>query len=689
MNFNKNYTKSKIGLLVIALSVTQSLTAYAAEEDEPVFQFDELVITASGHEQDLADAPASITVISKEEINKRGYTDLADVLSDVEGVDVRGSTGRLGVSNISIRGMSSDHTLILVDGIPQNGSGTKDIGPNGFYSSVVSFVPSLASIERVEVIRGPMSTLYGSDALGGVVNIITKKVEDKWHHNLTTDYTVFEDSDKGSISRYSFNSSGPLVEDKVGLALRGSFIRRSGSTVEDDRGNTLSGRGANANPAPMRNYNFGGKVTWKQDDKNSLWMDLDRAASDFSKPYDGSSPAMRFERNKITLGSENKAAYGNWTTTLTGNSTETLGYSLTGGGNRKLKNDNLIFDTKLVAPVGADHMVTVGGRYWDEKLEDGVLTGGGFGKLTNKSSALFAEDEWKLRDDLALTYGARYDHYDTYGGHTSPRGYLVWKADDKWTVKGGVSTGFKAPSLAQSTDGITGYTGGYGNPITQYVRGNPDLKPEQSVNKELGFYYQGRDGFSANATFFNTDYKNKIDTVDIGTNESSYINTTKGKAQGIEFGSKIPLAEKLALNLNYTYTTTEQIGGKNDGAPLNIIPKHAINARLNWQFDDTVNYWLRAEYRSKMNRYTTNLTTNAQKELEYYKPYTVLDLGASRKLSENTTLNFAVNNLLNKDFTRGRNVDGTFYYDYFSAGRSTGGSYLPGRNYWVSLNYNF
>ncbi|QDR82676.1 TonB-dependent receptor domain-containing protein [Sporomusa termitida] len=683
MEFGNKRNKGKIGLLALGLGVAMSLSAYAAE-DELIYQFDEVVVTAAGFEQSIVDAPASITVITKEEINRRGYTNLADILSDVEGVDVRGSTGRLGVSNISIRGMSSDHTLIMVDGIPQNGSGTKDIGPNGFHSSVGTFVPPLAAIERVEVIRGPMSTLYGSDALGGVVNIITKKVSDEWHHNLTLDYTFFDDSDRGSVSRYSFYSSGPLTEDKVGLALRGNFLRRAGSISKNEQGNEMSGRGANANPAPLRNYSLGGKVTWKQDDSNSLWLDVDTATSDFSAPYDGSSAAMRFERDKLTIGSDNKVAYGDWRTTLTYNSTETIGYA-----DRKLKNDNLIFDTKLVAPVNDAHTLTVGGRYWDSQLEDGVLTNNGFGKLSIKSTSLFAEDEWQLQDDLALTYGARYDHYDTYGGHTSPRGYLVWKASDKWTLKGGVSTGFKAPSLAQSTDGVTGYTGGIGNQNPTLVYGNPDLKPEQSVNKELGFYYQDHTGFSANATLFHTDYKNKIDSLDLGDNAQTFINTIKGKANGLELGSKIPLAADLALNLNYTYTTTEQIGGNDDGAPLSSIPKHAVNARLNWQADEKTNAWLRAEHRSKMNRYTTKLTTAAQQELEYYKAYTVLDLGVARKLSENTTLNFAVNNLLDKDFSKGRYVNGTFYYDYFSAGRSTGGTYLAGRNYWVSMNYNF
>lgn len=690
MIFGTKRNKNRIGILTLSLSVAMSLPAYAAE-NEPVYQLDEVVVTASGFEQNIADAPGSITVITKEEINRRGYTDLGSILADVEGVDVRGSsTGIMGAENISIRGLSSDYTLILVDGIPQNG--TKDVGPTGFYAGIGSFVPPLATIERIEVIRGPMSTLYGSEALGGVVNIITKKVADEWRHNLTLDHTIYEDAARGSISRYSFYSSGPLIKDKAGLALRGNFLRRGGSAVKDELGNVISDKGAAANPSLLRNYSLGGKVTWKQDSQNSLWLDADTATSDYGEE------GRRLERHKLTLGSDNKAAYGDWNTTLTYNTTELKGYTY-GNIDRKLKNDNIIFDTKLVAPLGEAHKLTVGGRYWDEKLEDGVLTTAGFGKLAADTASLFAEDEWRLRKDLALTYGARYDHHSSFGGHVSPRGYLVWKTSDKWTLKGGVSTGFKAPTLAQSVDAVSGFAGGPGNPNPIYLYGNPDLKPEQSVNKEVGFYYQDRTGLNVNATLFHIDFKNKINGgVELGVIDGhqaqTYENVGRAKTHGLEFGSKMPLAEDLALNLNYTYTLTEQIGGANDGAPLNNIPKHAVTARLNWQADEKTTAWLRAEYRGKMNRYIKKQLNATEQGVvnalgEYFKSYTVLDLGVSRKLAKNTTLNFAVNNVLNKDFGEAVVINGATYYKYFSTGKETAGTYLAGRNYWVSINYDF
>jgi outer membrane receptor for ferrienterochelin and colicins len=150
------------------LATAVSTGSLAAEND------DVMVVTASGYEQKLREAAASISVISQEELSRRNYTDLASALSDVEGVDVNSTTGKTGGLDISIRGMSSSYTLILIDGIRQNG--TSDVTPNGFGAMNTSFMPPLSAIERIEVIRGPMSTLYGSDAIGGVINIITKKL---------------------------------------------------------------------------------------------------------------------------------------------------------------------------------------------------------------------------------------------------------------------------------------------------------------------------------------------------------------------------------------------------------------------------------------------------------------------------------------------------------------------------------
>ena len=108
----------------------------------------------------------------------------------MEGVDVGGTAGKTGGLNVSIRGMPSDYTLVLLDGRRQNAPG--NVTPNGFGETSTSFLPPLSAIERIEVVRGPMSTLYGSDAMGGVINVITRKVGDRWVGTATADATIAE-----------------------------------------------------------------------------------------------------------------------------------------------------------------------------------------------------------------------------------------------------------------------------------------------------------------------------------------------------------------------------------------------------------------------------------------------------------------------------------------------------------------
>ena len=184
-------------LLASAIALTAATAAHA----EDVITLDQLVVTASGFEQKLTDAPASISVISQQDLQEKRYNSLAHALGDVEGIDIGQGTGKTGGLNISIRGMPSEYTLILIDGRRQNAAG--NVTPNGFNETSTSFMPPLSAIERIEVIRGPMSTLYGSDAMGGVINIITRKVASEWTGSVTLDHTFQENSDYGATSNAS------------------------------------------------------------------------------------------------------------------------------------------------------------------------------------------------------------------------------------------------------------------------------------------------------------------------------------------------------------------------------------------------------------------------------------------------------------------------------------------------------
>ncbi len=251
----------------------------------------EVVVSASGFEQKITDAPASISVITQEELARKPYITLLDAVRDIEGVDVGETRDKTGQGTISMRGMGSDYTLILVDGKRQNNHG--DIYPNSFSGNQFGHVPPMDAIERIEVIRGPASTLYGADAMGGVINIITKKVAKRWSGSLTHGRTFETDDDYGNDRTTDFYLSGPVIDGKLGLALRGSLYNRDASnpvydSITDPAGTVHSrslGFGGGGKTVDNENKALGARLSWALTDKQTVYLDLDTSR----QTYDNST----------------------------------------------------------------------------------------------------------------------------------------------------------------------------------------------------------------------------------------------------------------------------------------------------------------------------------------------------------------------------------------------------------------
>lgn len=242
---------------------------------------EEVVVTAAGFEQKIVDAPASISVVSAEELAKRPYITLIDAVRDLEGVDVGETSDKTGQRTVSIRGMGSDYTLILIDGKRQNNHG--DIYPNSFGGNQFNHIPPLDVIERIEVIRGPASTLYGADALGGVINIITKKVSDRWRASTTLGRAFQENDAFGEDTTYDLTASGPLLRDVLGISLRASRYERDASLPEyeiitDPAGQPHEralGFGGGGKTTDNTNESYGATLNWKISDRQDLSFDYD------------------------------------------------------------------------------------------------------------------------------------------------------------------------------------------------------------------------------------------------------------------------------------------------------------------------------------------------------------------------------------------------------------------------------
>lgn len=712
------------------------LASSIAMANQPV-RLTDTVVTASGFEQKITDAPASISVISNQELQQNRYANLAQALEGVEGVDIRQGTGKTGGLNISIRGMPSEYTLILIDGRRQNAPG--NVTPNGFNETSTSFMPPLSAIERIEVIRGPMSTLYGSDAIGGVVNIITKKVAEEWGSTVSVDRVFQENSDYGDSTRTSLYTSGPLVEGVLGLALRGSYYDRDASDLTFDDGSEVSKRG----PAPVegRNFNAGARLNWQANETNDFFVDFERGAQRYENDesqlgtldvptgrISGYRDLLRFERNQVAVGHTGRYDFGVWTTSFTHNTTETKGRTIPGnnrggdfgtpvpalpwaivGFDRKLESVDKVLDSKLVSALGTSHTLSVGGQVIDSEMTDGLADK----DFSQTMWSVFAEDEWRLRDDLALTLGARYDDHDAFGGQISPRAYLVWNTTDSWTLKGGISRGYKAPDLQDVHDGVNG-VGAQGNAVTV---GNPNLKPEKSTNTEFGVYYDNFLGFNANATLFHNRFKDKIVTADNrvftpavcldNRNVSGapdpgctlQINVDEAVTQGAELAARWQFAPAWAVSTSYTYTDSEQKSGANKGRPFVNTPEHLVYARLDWATTDRLGLWLRGEYRGDRTRFLDsyeNLSAanrTAYDQVGDLQAYEVFHLGGTLRATDKLTLHAAIYNLLDKDFTKGTyyttNGTNAWASDYIQTGRSTDGTLEEGRRLWLSATMDF
>ena len=721
-----------------------SCSFYAFADSNPITLGD-TVVSASGFEQKITEAPASISVISQEDLQQKRYNNLAQALGDVEGIDIGQGTGKTGGLNISIRGMDSKYSLILIDGRRQNAAG--NVTPNGFGETSTSFMPPLSAIERIEVIRGPMSTLYGSDAMGGVINIITKKVSTEWHGSVTQDYTYQENRDFGDTRNTSVYASGPLVDGLLGLQVRGSLFNREESDLSYGSGIDVSKRGPS--PVEGRNNNVGARLSLTPHKDHDFALDMERGRQVYNNDEcqlgsldgqtqdcsasatraNGYDDELRFERDQFALTHTARLGFGTLDSSLMHNTTETLGRTIPGtigaetevpgaigGDRRELETTNLVFDTKLVAPIGDSHIATVGGQWWKADMTDGIAQD----TFEQKTWALFAEDEWRLRDDLALTVGARYDDHEAFGGHVSPRAYLVWNTTENWTMKGGISRGYRTPDLNDLHVGINGATR-QGQVVTI---GNPDLEPETTTSTEFGVYFDNLSGFNANATLFHNKFKDKIASVDNvsvtgrpGVPDGLYsqqVNVDEAVTQGVELAGSWMFAPAWTLSANYTFTDSEQKSGEDKGEPLTNTPEHLANAKLNWQTTDRLNLWLKSEYRGERARFTSkyeNLADNNRYSTSQSiydtlgkntKAYTLFHLGGSYRASENVTLNATIYNLFDKDFVDGKAyttysyanngtlTTGTAYgTDFSHSTAGTTGVMEEGRRLWLSANIAF
>ncbi|MDQ9020700.1 TonB-dependent receptor [Acinetobacter sichuanensis] len=652
-----------------------------AKNSEPV-QLETVVLTASGYKQDKTKAPASMTVITRKELENRQYSDITDVLRNTPGVVISGAGS---AQTVSIRGMGSSYTLFLVNGKRQF---SKDVNPNGDDNGFEkNILPPVAEIERIEVIRGPASTLYGTDAMGGVVNIITKKVSTDWSGTAELGAVLQDHHQSGDIKNGSAYLSGPLIANKLGMQLGVSKSKR-----DEDR---YVG-GFRSTDVESLNSRF----TYLLNDNH----DLEFEANFMKQESESTAGKTIVSTGADSYGRNYRQVYG-----LTHNGH--YGDNLSSNSYIQYENSkNPDRSNSSTGLSGIELETWLANSQWHWKLSDHNLIGGLYfkneslvDKATNQNAdmpvtelerwafAVFAEDTWAITDTFNLTTGLRYDHDENYDGNFSPRLYGVYTPTDAWTFKGGVSTGYKQPDLKQSSSDVHSVTG----KGSAFIMGNDNLKPEKSVSYEFGTAWQG-DQSKASVTAFYTEFKDKITEIrecsspngsntnaatwackdpfgrlDAVTGDvrlwnfiSSRINVDEATMQGVEATFDTELADGVNLSTNYTYTETEQKSGDLKGQPLNQVPKHMFNATVDYTINDALDIWTRLHHRSETSSYLGRASMSAPTPA-----YQFLDVGFNYQFTANLKGKFGVYNILDE---KAEDADGDQVLD----GRRYGISFL-------------
>lgn len=671
---------------LLALSVIVA----AAPVEASTRHDDTIVVTASGFEQQQINAPASVTVITADELKKKPVSDLIDAVKGVEGVSIVGGNAK---PDISIRGLGGDYTLILVDGRRQSGRESRPNGNGGFEAG---FVPPVEAIERIEVIRGPMSSLYGSDAIGGVINIITKSFSQEWHGALGAGGIIQEHNQFGHSTTDDFYLSGPVIKDILGLQVYGGLNYRKEDSVSDgkperDNKNIT----ATLSFTPTENQQFileAGRNNQVQTTTPGESIDAYTMRGNSKQP--NSKKEIHNERNhwvlawnahgdifnpeisiyqedvirKINQGKLDKSNHWN------------MSYD-----SRRPEITNTVLDTKVTAFL-PDNVLTLGGQFQYSKLRDDSATGKKTTQnesITAQQKALFAENEYSLTDDFSITGGLRLDNHEFYGTHWNPRVYTVYHLTDSVTVKGGIARAFRAPSLREMSPHFGTLTQG-GRSI---MYGNRDLKPETSVSEELSIIYDGEQGYTASATIFNTNFKNKLTSYDVnmkdphtGLNTFVYDNVGKANIRGVELAGTAALSEDWKLTTNYTFTDSrrlsddEKLGGKSlRGYPLERTPRHAANAKLEWGVNQDLALYTQANYTGKQ---IWAAQRNEAKKPRMRKGMTTMDIGMNYQILPNALFNFSVMNFTDRKSEEINKVDGNWQVD-------------EGRRYWANVRLSF
>ena len=621
-------------LAILPLALISAFSHAAEEKAIEQAEVDTVYVTAEKQLQQSL----GVSRISKDDIDKRpAANDISEFVRTMPGVNLTGNTAtgqRGNKRQIDLRGMGPENTLILIDGKPVNSRQSERISMRGERNTRgdSNWVP-VEEIESITVLRGPAATRYGSGAMGGVVNIVTKKVSKEFKGQVNLYANQPQDSKEGATRRIGFNLSGPIIQDTLGFRIYGNLNKTDADAADINAGH---GNGSAAGVEGVRNKDIAGRLQWKISPAQTLILDssYSRQGNIYNGDTQNSNPrsalvnsladskaeTARLYRSAYSLTHDGAWEWGDTKNVISYERTinSHLPEGLAGGPEgsytgldfvqSRLKNLRFSSEANIPFKLGVDNVLTVGAEFTDSKLDDPASNTQGFkdqgktdafngisatrgGKASQRNWAAYVEDNISLTDKTHLIPAIRFDHNSDSGSNWSPALNFSHQIGENWLVKGGVARAYKAPNLYQTNPDFILYTRGQGCPLNApnsvrcYYMGNSNLKPETSINKEIGLEFN-KNGWQASATYFHNAYRNKIvigENIIATSNIRNWLlqweNTPKATISGIEGNLVIPLHDTLKWSNNFTYMHKSE---DYQGNPLSLEPKHTINSTLSW-----------------------------------------------------------------------------------------------------------
>lgn len=608
------------GLCAIAWGLSLAQTAAADETVDSAAnqQLDRVVVTATMTERDIEKAPGAIEVITRREIEETGAKTVAEALEGATGLIVgRNEAGRTKSPNI--RGTGKRHSLVLIDG--------RRVSPGYKDFMDIDQIP-INGVDHIEIVRGAASALYGSDAIGGVVNIITRKAPKKLSAGITLQGGMHGAAGGGETKVQGY--LGDSI-DRLGYFVAGSHAEKNGwekdGRIPDDGDDESLG-------ATL------GRIGYTFNERNGLLAGFEYT----QKKRDG----MRFFENKIqerTADDRNLnyfVQYDAKPDTLSslmarashaGNKSEihmSRSASLTPEEDAKRGLDSI--EGRLTRVMFDKHIVTAG---LDFRREDIELATGAVRDANVDNTSAYVQDEYQIIDPLYLVFGLRFDNHSESASRWTPRASLVYSVLKNLRIKASYGTGFRAPGLSEL------YVTTMGKMGKEVFENNPTLKPEKSQTYEIGIEGETK-RFRGSVTAFKNEITDLIEAVYYKTTGvgpasqrySKYQNISEADIQGVEMEGRVTLPAGFSLSGNVTRLEVEN---KVTGVKLEDRPDWAGQLKLG--YDNTgmgLSSNIRVDYIGE--RYFNEGVQSG---------YALLNLYLAKELSRRVTLFGGIDNIFN------------------------------------------